>query len=269
MAKYRKYKAIGLILALIMSVSLVGCTKHATTLTLDKPTLTIENGQTFSLVATILPLDAEQAIIWSISSNSGNPVESETISSTSLTNEFKAVSQGEATITVTTENNKTASCVVTVSENAEEKAVREKAEAEAELKKQEEAKINGGGLVGDYSFLVSSTAREVYISVAQGAVQDNLKSPYSAVFGDCKLIQVDDYGRGLVYIEVDSQNSFGAMIRGYYIVVMQTINTSKKTGTYNTYYGIQSFGQKWYDGAESSLQLQTIRKANFWNQPLK
>ena len=76
---------------------------------LDKNSLSLIEGQTFVLTATVLPANAtDQFVYWSSSDPS--------VASVSETGEVSALSEGTATITVTTDDGeKTASCVVTVS----------------------------------------------------------------------------------------------------------------------------------------------------------
>ena len=79
-----------------------------TGVTLNKTELTLEQGKTESLIATVLPSDAtNQAISWS----SSNPAVASVLPSGLVT----ALSKGTATIQVSTQDGvKTASCVVTV-----------------------------------------------------------------------------------------------------------------------------------------------------------
>jgi uncharacterized protein (TIGR02145 family) len=75
--------------------------------TLDKPTLTLEVGQSEKLTATILPIDAvNQVIEWTSNDNEVATVED---------GEVKAIKAGNATITVTTDDGDlTATCAVSV-----------------------------------------------------------------------------------------------------------------------------------------------------------
>ncbi len=90
---------------------LVTVTIPVTGVMLDKETLTIKEGESVSLIATVLPADAtNKAVIWS----SDNP----DIATVDNAGKVTALSVGKATITVTTEDgDKTATCAVTVEEN--------------------------------------------------------------------------------------------------------------------------------------------------------
>lgn len=64
--------------------------------------------------------------------------------------------------------------------------------------------------------------------------QKALISPSTAKLVDSKILEQDKYGRYLVYLEVDSQNVFGAMIRGKFYVVLSAVNYENYTFTYKT-----------------------------------
>ena len=121
-----KNKMIVLIVAAIAIIALIAAAvlltsgngdkdKSVTGVSLDKTSLNLEVGGTSTLVATVSPSDAtNKNVTWSTSNASVA-----TVSSGKVT----AVSVGEATITVTTEDGKkTATCKVTVSGSSEVKA---------------------------------------------------------------------------------------------------------------------------------------------------
>lgn len=83
---------------------------HVSSVSLDKNSITLEEGETEQLTETVLPSNAtDKSVTWSSSNTSVA-----TVSSSGL---VTAVSHGSATITVTTtDGNKTATCSVTVNE---------------------------------------------------------------------------------------------------------------------------------------------------------
>lgn len=74
---------------------------------LDKTQLDLQVGQTSTLSASVLPLGAtDKTVTWASSQNS--------VASVSTNGEVTALAEGEATITATTTNGKSSSCMVTV-----------------------------------------------------------------------------------------------------------------------------------------------------------
>ena len=136
----KKIKAF--ILLTVLALILSGCKKEVERVSLNKNRIEIMHGETFVLVATILPSDAdEQSVTWSVNSSG---VVSAISDENTLSKDFLASGAGMTTVTVTSANGKEATCVVKVIENEEDIAAREKAEEEARIaaeKKAEEEKI--------------------------------------------------------------------------------------------------------------------------------
>lgn len=83
-----------------------------TSISLDKTSLTLKEEETYKLTATINPSDAtDKAITWSSSKTSFVSVSNEGL--------VTALSEGSSTITATSSNGKTASCVVTVNKKVD------------------------------------------------------------------------------------------------------------------------------------------------------
>lgn len=103
---------------------------------------------------------------------------------------------------------------------------------------------------------------EEYISVAELIVSKNLKSPSSAVYVDARVIDRDAYGRGIVLLAVDAENSFGAMVRTYFCIVIRGIN-SDGTGDYNESTGIIT-----YDAPSQEYDVvEYMKKQNNFGEP--
>lgn len=82
---------------------------EVSSLTLDEKKVTLGIGQEYILLSTVLPQNATyKNIVWSSSNNSVLTVNE---------GKIKAISEGEATVTITSKNNKTASCNFTVKTN--------------------------------------------------------------------------------------------------------------------------------------------------------
>lgn len=76
----------------------------------------------------------------------------------------------------------------------------------------------------------NSISDDMIIEACKACIKKHLKSPSSAIFETVELIDEDAYGRYFLYAEVDSQNSFGAMIRTNLRIVLQKVYND---GTYS------------------------------------
>lgn len=136
-----KQKIAAFLLTLMLIVVLVSCAKQVSSVSIDKQELEVVHGDNFILTATILPNDAEnQSVAWSVDTKNVITVTDEN----TLQKEFKAAEIGTAKVKIITSNGKEATCSVTVTENEEDIAAREKAEEEAKIaaeKKAQEEKI--------------------------------------------------------------------------------------------------------------------------------
>ena len=112
---------------------------------------------------------------------------------------------------------------------------------------------------GDISSRMSDGA---YISCAKTVASDLLKSPSTAQFSDARIVERDDYGRVLVTMTIDSQNSFGAYVRKYFAVVIHSYNDD--TGEF--YYGGV---QTWDNSRWEDIFLENAKEAAGWNEPLE
>ncbi|MCL2131340.1 MAG: SUMF1/EgtB/PvdO family nonheme iron enzyme [Lentimicrobiaceae bacterium] len=95
---------------LVLAGGLVSCKKSVTSVSLNKIMLTLAEGKSEPLIATVLPKNANnKSVTWSSSDS--------LVASVMPDGLVTAISKGEATIVVTTrDGNKTASCIVTVVE---------------------------------------------------------------------------------------------------------------------------------------------------------
>ncbi len=92
-----------------------GFLPEATSVTLNKTAANVEVGKTVSLVATVMPEDADNTLTWTTSNAS--------VATVSEAGVVTGVAAGSATITATTTNGLTATCTVTVSQPAESIAI--------------------------------------------------------------------------------------------------------------------------------------------------
>jgi len=88
-------------------------------------------------------------------------------------------------------------------------------------------------------------------------LEKRLKSPATVKYAVMNITDEDKYGRYCLYVELDSQNSFGALVRSKYRVVLQAVYTD---GTYSAL-------------SEAALPVsfinteEMIKKINKWNTP--
>lgn len=88
-------------------------------------------------------------------------------------------------------------------------------------------------------------------------IEKRLKSPATVNYAVMDITDEDKYGRYCLYVELDSQNSFGALVRSKYRVVLQAVYTD---GTYSAF-------------SEAVLPVsfinteENIKKINKWNTP--
>lgn len=88
-------------------------------------------------------------------------------------------------------------------------------------------------------------------------LEKRLKSPATVNYAVMNITDEDKYGRYCLYVELDSQNSFGALVRSKYRVVIQAVYTD---GTYSAL-------------GEAALPVsfinteEMIKKINKWNTP--
>lgn len=102
------------------------------------------------------------------------------------------------------------------------------------------------------------------IRCAQTVAYEQLKSPSTASFSDGQVVEKDDYGRALVTFFVDAENSFGAYVRTYYAIVIETYDKSTEKFTYNSF-----AVQHWSNGTNSDFYLEAAKVAANWDEPLE
>ncbi len=103
-----------------------------------------------------------------------------------------------------------------------------------------------------------------YIEIAKELVDERLTAPLSAVYGECAVEEVDEYGRRLISGELDSQNAFGTMVRGRYIVIILSADIY---GNY-TYY--PEVAVQLYDNVgEKAEVVEQAKYLNEWGEALQ
>ncbi len=70
---------------------------------------------------------------------------------------------------------------------------------------------------------------KLIIEACKECIKKHLKLPLTVNFNKIEIKDRDSYGRIYLYAEIDSQNSFGAMMRANLHIVLQNVN---KDGSY-------------------------------------
>ena len=117
-------------------------------------------------------------------------------------------------------------------------------------------RISDGNLFGP-------SKEEQYIAAAKDIISDNLKNPSSAIFNEAYLLEEDDYGRAIVFIDVTSENSLGGAVRDECYVCVQSVDDD---GRY-TCSRYMSFVEA--NGSYDEIYLNTLKSANNFGEPME
>ena len=110
--------------------------------------------------------------------------------------------------------------------------------------KQQERKEKG------YKYCPAS--KDTVIGCAQTLISNQLKAPSTAIWGKSEKVDEDNYGRCLVYVSVEAQNSYGGLVKSDYLVILQEVSTDGKFTylPYGSTYTIKTFGSSPYSYIE-------------------
>ena len=105
---------------------------------------------------------------------------------------------------------------------------------------------------------------EDYISAAETIISKQLKAPSTAIYSDENIEAQDDYGRTIVSLTVESQNSFGGYVTNTCYVLIESYDTEEDTFTYNAATGvyISDFGDSFSD-----TYISRLKESTDWNKP--
>ncbi len=131
--------------------------------------------------------------------------------------------------------------------------------------KQQERKEKG------YKYCPAS--KDTVIGCAQTLISNQLKAPSTAIWGKSEKVDEDNYGRCLVYVSVEAQNSYGGLVKSDYLVILQEVSTDGKFTylPYGSTYTIKTFGSSPYSYIEDYKNgniypvIQTFLDNNDWN----
>ena len=98
---------------------------------------------------------------------------------------------------------------------------------------------------------------DLYINAAEDLIYNSLKNPYSATLHESYIVEKDDYGRAIVYLDITAENSFGGMVRSEYFVC---IHEAKSDGTYR-HNGSLSYCEA------NNINLEYLKEINCFGEP--
>ena len=105
-----------------------------------------------------------------------------------------------------------------------------------------------------------------YISAARTVISKQLKAPSTAIYSNEKIEAQDDYGRTIVSLTVESQNSFGGYVTNSCYVLIESYDTAEDTFTYNKATGVyvSEFGDSFAD-----TYIDKLKESTEWDKPLE
>ncbi len=130
---------------------------------------------------------------------------------------------------------------------------------------------NDNNSVGTTS--TNKAKKENVINAAQSAVSKNLRSSSTARWGKTQIVDEDNYGRYMVYVDLEAQNGFGGYEKCYFLVIVFDVkDESYRT---NTYGGIKQLEKLYtepytryvtqYDKQNPTSEIKTFLDTNDWN----
>ncbi len=101
---------------------------------------------------------------------------------------------------------------------------------------------------------------EKAITCAKTIISEDLKAPSTAIWSNASVLDKDRYGRYLVDITCEAQNSFGGYVKERYLVVVSDMK-SDGTFRYN-----KLFSKTTYSEYTKSEAIEYLKQSNNWDQ---
>lgn len=98
-------------------------------------------------------------------------------------------------------------------------------------------------------------------NMARTLVQEGLLAPGTARWVSEEILDRDKYGRYLVHVVVDSQNAFGALLRGSFLVVLR-VDLEAGGVRYNLNFGVQQV-----NNPPTKADIAVMKSLNNWDNP--
>lgn len=114
-------------------------------------------------------------------------------------------------------------------------------------------------------FIGNEPKEEYVVNAARNVVDKQLIAPATAIYSGEEILEKDDYGRYLVYLNVDAENGYGAKVRSEWCVIVFSV-----TKDYFHYNNQASYVNS-YSGTDvkSELAISTLKEFNDWDKPLE
>lgn len=114
-------------------------------------------------------------------------------------------------------------------------------------------------------FIGNEPKEEYVVNAARNVVNEQLIAPGTAIYSGEEILEKDDYGRYLVYLDVDAENSYGAKVRSEWCVVVFSVTKD------DFHYNNQASYVNSYSGTDvkSELAISTLKEFNDWDKPLE
>ena len=112
-------------------------------------------------------------------------------------------------------------------------------------------------------FIGNEPKEEYVVNAARNVVNEQLIAPGTAIYSGEEILEKDDYGRYLVYLDVDAENSYGAKVRSEWCVVVFSVTKD------DFHYNNQASYVNSYSGTDvkSELAISTLKEFNDWDKP--
>ncbi len=113
------------------------------------------------------------------------------------------------------------------------------------------------------NFSLSSKDR-LYINAAEDFISRILKNPYSATLQEAYVVEKDDYGRAIVYIDITAENSFGGTVRNQFYVCILEVDDDGGGYRHN---GEFSYCEIPDTGSAGDIGLSYLKEMNNFGEP--
>ena len=105
---------------------------------------------------------------------------------------------------------------------------------------------------------------KLYINAAEDFISRILKNPYSATLQEAYVVEKDNYGRAIVYIDITAENSFGGTVRNQFYVCILEVDDDGGDYRHN---GEFSYCEIPDTGSAGDIGLSYLKEMNNFGEP--